>query len=55
MMQAPGKIPQHAQISEFDSGLDTIPKKDRKEMTAKQQFFTLFCEFVAIFMNKDFF
>ena len=31
MMQMPGKIPRHAQVSEFDSGLDTIPKKDRKK------------------------
>ncbi|XP_068227914.1 ATP-dependent DNA helicase DDX31-like [Palaemon carinicauda] len=31
MRQIPGKIPKHAQVSEFDSGLDTIPKKDRKK------------------------
>ncbi|XP_068227912.1 ATP-dependent DNA helicase DDX31-like [Palaemon carinicauda] len=31
MKQIPGKIPKHAQVSEFDSGLDTIPKKDRKK------------------------
>ncbi|XP_064114900.1 probable ATP-dependent RNA helicase DDX31 [Macrobrachium nipponense] len=31
MRQLPGKIPRHAEVSEFDSGLDTIPKKDRKK------------------------